>query len=185
MRTLGARAHLLLALAAAAALVASLGLPWYGAAPLSGSTPEDGDIVARADAAATAVARALGERGGVTGWDALAREDLVVCGLAAAVALLLLLSLARPLEQASRGLARLAALAALGVVVWRAVDVPAAGAAEPRYGLLAALAAAAVLLLAAAGAAAAPSRRPAPVRAYVPPPPPAYDATASYGPPQY
>jgi hypothetical protein len=186
MRTLGHRTPLLLAIAAAAGLIASLGLPWYGPGPKdSGSA--GADFTARIDAAAGLLARLVGEREGVTGWDALGRiASLALCALAGAVVLLLALSLVPAAAGALRGLAKLAALGAAGVLAWRLVDAPAAvSGLEPRVGVAAGLVAGVVLLVGVSGSAAAARTRREPVRAYTPPPPPAYDTTASYGPPQF
>jgi hypothetical protein len=185
MRILGPRTHVLLAVAAAAGLLTTLGRPWYGAAPGAGPVPSEHDLAARVDAGAAAVARALAEPGGTTGWDALARADLVLAGLAGAIVLLAVMSLAAPLAQSAGGLARAAALAALGIVAWRLVDAPGQAALEPRSGLLAALACAVVALACVSATAAAPPRRVRPVARYTPPPPPPRDTSASYGPPQY
>jgi hypothetical protein len=186
MRTLGPRTHLLLAIAAAAGLIASLGLPWYGRGPRG---PEGGgaDLTARMDAAAALAGRVLEERSGIAGWDVLGRgPELALSGLAGAVMLLLALSLVPALAQAVQGLTRAAALGAAGVLAWQVVDAPAAvNGLEPRIGVAAAMTAASVLLVSVAGAAVAARPRREPARAYTPPPAPAYDPTASYGPPQF
>jgi hypothetical protein len=182
MRTLGTRSHLLLAIAAAAALIGTLGLPWYGAAPRV--DVGEAELAARAEAVADTVSRALTAPDGTAGWDALARADVVLAALAGAVIVLVLLSPVPALTAATRELARLAAGAALGLVAWCVVDVPGT-ALEPRNGLLAGLGTAALLVASTSALAAAPHRRRAPARAYVPPSPPPRDTTASYGPPQY
>ena len=72
------------------------------------------------------------------------------------------------------------------MLAWRLVDAPAAvSGLEPRIGAAAGLVAGVVLLAGVSGSAAAARPRREPARAYTPPPPPAYDATASYGPPQF
>jgi hypothetical protein len=183
MRTLGARSHRLVSITAAAGLVVSLGQPWYGtAAP---PPPTDAELTARVDAIAATAGRALGARDGVVGWDALARVDLALAGLAGVILLLALLSLLPPLKLTAQWLGRLAALSSLGLVAWRILDVPAATQ-EPRSGALLALACAALACVGMAGLSATsrPGRR-APVRAYTPPPAPPRDASASYGPPQF
>jgi hypothetical protein len=187
MRTLGTRAHLLLLVVAAAGLVAALRRPWYGTPPSTEGTSKDpAELTARISAGADAVVRALGaDSGGTSGWDAFARVDLVLSGLAGAVVVLAVLSLAPPLAQTCRALARLAALAALGVVTWRLVDVPQGVGAEPRVGLVAAFACALVALVSASALVAAPQPRGAAAAAYTPPPAPPYDTSASYGPPQF
>jgi hypothetical protein len=186
MRTLGHRTPLLLAIAAAAGLIASLGLPWYGSGP-EGPERAGADFTGRLDAAAGLAARLVGERQGVSGWDALGRAPgLALCGLAGAIGLLLALSLVPALARATQGPARLAALGAAGVLGWRLVDAsPAVAGLEPRVGVAAGLVAGVVLLVCATGSAAAARPRREPARAYTPPPAPAYDATASYGPPQF
>jgi hypothetical protein len=183
MRTLRPRTNLLLAMAAAGGLVASLRLPWYGAAPAAPPVGDDTDLAHRFETGAAAVGRVLGDHAGTAAWDAFARVDLVLVALAGAVMALLVLSLAPPLAHVTRGLARLCGLAAASVVAWRLVDAPAATAGEPRVGLVAALACA--LGVVACLNAAVPRARRGPAPVYTPPPPPAYDTSASYGPPIY
>jgi len=189
MRTLGTRAHLLLLVAAAAGLVASLRRSWYGTPPSTdGTVPEAEQLTARIQSGVDAVMRALGaDSGGTSGWDAFARTDLVLSGLAGAVMVLAVLSLAPPLAQTCRGLARLAAVAAAGVVAWRLVDVPdgVGVGAEPRLGLVAAFGCALVALVSASALVAAPTRSRTAAVAYTPPPAPDYDTSASYAPPQF
>src|SRR5437764_1249906 len=91
MRTLGFRTHILLALAAAGGLVASLGLPWYGrpAATATASIGSDGPM----ERTLATVGRAVSSTAGAPGWDALgslATPLAVTAGLAGLMALLCL-----------------------------------------------------------------------------------------------
>ena len=101
-------------------------------------------------------------------------------------AVLLLLTLIPFLQRQLQPLARWGALATVGVVLVKLVDVPEARAlSEPRHGAFVALAASLVLLASTATVASAPARKRKPVPAYVPPPAPTYEPDASYGPPQF
>jgi hypothetical protein len=132
------------------------------------------------------IGRAFTERGGTSGWAALATADTLLAGLALGTVVLLVLTLAPALQRHVQALARWTALATLGVVLVKLVDEPGSNAvSEPRHGILIALGAALVLVASTNTVAAAPQRRRAPVRPYVPPPPPVYEPDSSYGPPQF
>jgi hypothetical protein len=133
------------------------------------------------------IARAVGEPDGTDGWTALQTTDQVIAGLAVATALLVALTLVPALQQQLRPLARWGAVATVGVVLVALIDTPGTTAmAEPRHGLLLALAASLVLLASTWTVSAAPSRRRVATKAYVPPPPPpVYEADREWGPPQF
>ena len=178
MRTIGFRSSILFAIAAAFGVIAALGRPWYGRA----ASPTD----ARMEDLFNGIGRAFTESGGTTGWDALQTTDTVIAGLAAATAVLLLLTLVRPLQARLQGLGRWTSLATLAVVLVKLIDEPGANSLnEPRHGVFVALAAATVLVASAMTVAAAPSRRRTPKKTYTPPPAPTYAPDSSYGPPTY
>jgi len=178
MRTIGFRSNILFAIAAAIGVIAALGRPWYGRA----ADPTD----ARMEDLFNGIGRAATERGGTSGWAALATADKLLAGLALGTVVLLVLTLAPALQRHVQALARWTALATLGVVLVKLVDEPGSNAvSEPRHGILIALGAALVLVASTNTVATAPQRRRAPVRPYVPPPPPVYEPDSSYGPPQF
>ena len=178
MRTIGFRSNVLFAIAAAFGVIAALGKPWYGpAVPATDAAMDD---------LFGGIARAVGEPDGTNGWTALQTTDQVIAGLAVATALLVALTLVPALQQQLQPLARWGAVATVGVVLVALIDAPGTRAmAEPRHGVLLALAASIVLLGSTWTVAAAPSRRKVATKAYTPPPPaPAYDAD-HWGPPQF
>jgi hypothetical protein len=181
MRTIGFRTNILFAVAAAIGIIAALGKPWYGPSnPASDAQMED---------LFTDIARIVGESGGTPGWEALQTTDRLIAGLAVATVVLLALTLVPTLQRHMQPLARWAALATVGVVLYALVDGPGTAAmAEPRNGLLLALGASLVLLASAGTVADAPSRRRVAAKTYTPPPAPA-PAVASdderWGPPQF
>jgi hypothetical protein len=178
MRTIGFRSNVLVAIAAAFGVIAALGKPWYGpSVPASDARMED---------LFSGVGRAVSEPGGTAGWEALHTTDQVIAGLAVATAALLILTLIPALQQQLQPLARWGALATVGVITYCLLDGPGTTAmAEPRNGLLLALAASIVLLSSTATVASAPSRRKVATKPYVPPPPaPVYDPD-HWGPPQF
>jgi hypothetical protein len=173
MRSLGIRTHVLLALAAAAGLVATLGRPWYAAAPaVAPGSPGNDDIQQRATTIAEAVQRWVTESGGTTGWDALDHTGVALAAMGGVAGLGALMCLAPGLQALGRDVLRYGAYAALGIVVWRLFDSPGPNAAmELRNGALAAAGCAIVLLACASSVTAAKLQR-NPAR----PAPPAYDA---------
>lgn len=178
MRTFGFRSNVLIAIAAAFGVIAALGKPWYGPSlPASDARMED---------LFGGIGRAVGEPGGTAGWTALHTTDQVIAGLAVVTVVLLVLTLAPALTHQLQPLARWCALATVGVVLLALVDGPGTTAmAEPRHGVLLALAASLVLLASTWTVAAAPSRRRVAPKTYTPPPPaPVYDAD-HWGPPQF
>jgi hypothetical protein len=178
MRTIGFRSNVLIAIAAAFGVIAALGKPWYGPSiPASDARMED---------LFDGIARSVGEPGGTSGWTALHTTDQLIAGLAVATVVLLALTLVPALQHQLQPLARWGALATVGVVLVTLLDGPnTAAMAEPRHGVLLALAASLVLLASTWTVAAAPSRRHVAPKAYTPPPPaPVYDAD-HWGPPQF
>jgi hypothetical protein len=186
MRSLSLRANVLLTCLAAAALVATLGRPWYDAAPgasADGETPI-GALPGTMEGFFSGLARSFGASSGTSGWAALSTADTLLAGVAALVAACALASLAAALQDAVRPMLQIAALAALGIVVVKLFDQPGENAAvELRHGALLALASAAALLSCAAGVTTAPVRRRHVTRTYQPPPPPQFESAASAPPP--
>jgi hypothetical protein len=178
MRTIGFRSNILFAIAAACGVIAALGRPWYGA-----SVPSTGGQMEKLW---TDVGRSLTDPDGVDGWTALQTADRLLAGLAAATVVLLVLALVPALQVHVQALARWCALATVGIVCVKLVDLPgAASTNELRNGAFLALGAALVLLASASTVAAAPARRRTPPKSYTPPPAPTYDRDASWGPPQF
>jgi hypothetical protein len=188
MRTLGFRTHVLLALAAAAGLVATLGRPWYATAP--GPDPEApgiGDINGPLNGLVDGAQRWMTSPDGTTGWDALGHWGIALSAMAGVAALGALACMVPALQTLGRDLMRYAALAAVALAIWKLVDPPGDNAVqELRHGAIAAVCAAMVLLTCASAVASAPSRRrvaPQRFTAPAPPPPPAYGTSGSAPPP--
>jgi hypothetical protein len=133
--------RILLALAAAAGVVASLKLPWYGP-HVTGSTLD-------------AYRHALTATTGTAGWTALGSWGTPLAGLVGLAALMTVLCM----EPSSRGIAkegaRVGGLAVVAVVGWKLLDHPG----DLRRGALAAAACALLLLSSAFAVAGAPPRR--------------------------
>src|SRR3954468_22061762 len=88
MRTLGFRTHILLVLAGAAGVVASLGRPWYGPAPAPLPDNSDQfDVHGPLQGLLDAMGRWVTEANGTTGWTALGTSGQVLAGLSLATAL--------------------------------------------------------------------------------------------------
>jgi hypothetical protein len=177
MRTFGFRSHLLLAVAAAAGVVASLALPWYAPAPQDKSAAVDpGTLDGHMERMFASVARAVSDGSGTTGWHALGQWGPLIAGVAAFSALMALLCLSDAGQGVARGVLRYAVLANVVLVGWRLFDLPSAKSElELRHGALAAALCALVLASCGLAVAAAPLRRRRPVRTYqAPPPPPAW-----------
>jgi hypothetical protein len=179
MRTHGFRTHVLLVLAGAAVVLASLQRPWYARAPhtvVSESEPI-GDVNGPLNGLFKGMHRWVTESGGLTGWHAL---DVLGQVLAALAVLSALAALGCMLGDVQRHVAeplRYAALAAFGIVAWKLVDPPGPNDVwELRGGALMAAVGAVLLAVAAQTVASAPSRkRVAPTRYVAPTPPPAYE----------
>jgi hypothetical protein len=177
MRTHGFRTHILLAIAAAAGLLVTLGMPWFAVAPVATPLTDDDGSMERT---LNTLGRAVVSSDGVTGWHALGPWATAIAGLAGLAALMSVLCLSLAVQGAAREGARVGALGALAVIAWRLVKHPEAGE-ELRHGALAAAGCALVLTSAALSVASAPLRRrkgsvfghPG---VYVPPPaPPRYE----------
>jgi len=187
MRTLGFRTHVLLAVAAAAGVIAALGRPWYAAAPPAVDDATGiGSIQGPVDQLAAGVERWVSQTEGSAGWDALGVWGTVIAVLAAVTAVGAVGCLAPALQGLSRELLRYAALACVGVVIWKLVDTPGPNTElELRFGAFVAAAAALIAFSSGSAAASSPLRRArtAPV-AYTPPPaPPRYESAGSAPPP--
>jgi len=188
MRTLGFRTHILLAVAAAAALIATLGRPWYAAPPVLTADEERaiGELHGPVSQLTEAVSRWASEPTGTTGWDALGTWGTVLAAFAGIAALGALGCLLPATQGVAREALRYGALAALAVATWKLLDQPGPNAdLELRYGAFVAVGAALLLVTSGAPVASAPlqrRRRPAP--AFVAPaPPPAFEASRSAPPP--
>jgi hypothetical protein len=187
MRTLGFRTHVLLAVAAAVGVIATLSRPWYAAAP----PPVDGEkaigsLHGPASGFMASLERAVSQTEGISGWSALGTWGTVLAALAAVTALGALACLAPALRGIAREVLRYGALALVAVVVWKLVDTPGANAAlELRFGALAAAAAALIAFSSGSAVASVPLRRrvAAPAAYTPPPPPPRYESAASAPPP--
>src|SRR4051812_44293250 len=127
MRTLGFRTHILLVLAGAAGVVASLGRPWYGPAPapLPDNT-DDFDVHGPLQELLDAMRRWVTEAGGTTGWHALGASGAVIAGLSVAAALCALGCLLPPVQTLVNVPLRYLSFAAFGVTLWRGRPPPGA-----------------------------------------------------------
>jgi hypothetical protein len=161
MRTLGFRTHVLFAAAAAAAVLAALGRPWYATAPPS--TEGDagiGDLHGPIHDLTDAIVRWTGGSGGATGWDALGQWGMVLAALAALTGAGAIACLVPALQPVARELLRYAALGLFCVATWKLLDTPGPNTVlEPRIGAFAAVAASLVGVTCAWAVAAAPLRR--------------------------
>jgi hypothetical protein len=184
MRTLGMRTNILLAVAAAVGMVATLGRPWYAPAP-EATEQRDlaiGSLHGPANGLTAGIERWLSETTGITGWDALGVWGTVLAALAALTAIGALGCLVPAFQGVAREALRYGALAAVALAFWKVVDTPGPNAElELRFGAFVAAAAALLALSAGSTVAAMPLRaRRRPVAAYQPPPPPPrYDASSS------
>jgi hypothetical protein len=152
MRTLGFRTHVLLAVAAAVGLIASLGRPWYATAPEATPSTYPGSGLVEA------FERLISEPGGTTGWDALGTWGTVLAAVAAVIAAGALGCLVPAVQGVARELVRYAALAGFAIVAWKVLDHPSEGT-ELRMGAVLAAVAALIACTSGSAAAAAPLRR--------------------------
>jgi hypothetical protein len=160
MRTIGFRSNILFAIAAAFGIIASLDQPWYGSSPASEAAPPVGQLPSSMENFFNGIGRAFSSDVGTTGWMALDNADTLIAGLAIATVLLLVLTLAPPLQLHVQAFARWTALATFAVVVVKLFDEPGANAgSEPRQGLMIALGSAAVLVASSMTLVTAPVRR--------------------------
>jgi hypothetical protein len=188
MRTLGFRTHVLLAMAAAGGLIASLNRAWYAASPVS-AAPDDAKLGELQVGFFASVERALVGVDGIRGWDALGPWGIGIAALAGLAALGALVCLIPQLQGPGRELLRAASVLLAGVVVFRLLERPETHQAlELRQGAVLAVVCALGLMSFAAAVAAAPMRRRAARTSFaapLPEPPPArvFDTSASAPPP--
>jgi hypothetical protein len=188
MRTLGFRTHVLLALAAAVGLVASLSRPWYAATPPPvESTGHIGDINGPLTGFWAGVERWISANGGSTAWDSLDYVAIALAAMAALAGLGALASLWPRTQVMGREAVRYGSLVAAGIVIWRMVDSPGPNdAMELRYGAFVALGTALMLVSCGSEIGNSPlrgRRKPAPYTAPPAPAVPVYDTGSSTGPP--
>jgi hypothetical protein len=174
MRTLGFRTHVLLVLAGAVGVVASLGRPWYGGQPVPAADDSSAfDVHGPLRAALDALQRWGGDPGGTTGWESLGPWAAGLAAVGVAAAACGLGSLAPALQVAVREPLRYLSFAAVAIVAWRLFDPPGPNAAlEPRLGALVGAVSALMLWVCAQGVANAPAQRRVERTSYSPPPPP-------------
>jgi hypothetical protein len=178
MRTLGFRTHILLVVAGAVGVVASLGRPWYGPAPAP--LPDNStvfEVHGPLQQLLDAMRRWVTATDGTAGWHVLGTSGELIAGLSLASALFALGCLLAPVQPIVSAPLRYVSFASFGVVVWRLVDSPGPNAAlELRMGALVALIGSAMVWISGQGVANAPMRRRvAPPARYTPPPPPVYE----------
>jgi hypothetical protein len=178
MRTLGFRTHILLVVAGAVGVIASLGRPWYGPAPAP--LPDNSnqfEVHGPLQQVLDAMVRWVNSSNGTAGWDALGTSGELIAGLSLASALFALGCLLIPIQPIVSAPLRYVSFASFGVVVWRLVDSPGPNAAlELRMGALVALVGSTMVWISAQGVANAPiRRRVVPPARYTPPPPPVYE----------
>jgi len=152
MRTLGFRTHVLLAVAAAIGLIASLGRPWYATAPETAAATYPGSSLAES------LERLISDPTGTNGWDALGTWGTVLAALAAATGAGAVGCLVPSIQGVARELVRYGALACFAIVAWKALDHPADGT-ELRMGAVLAGVAALIACTSGSAASAAPLRR--------------------------
>jgi hypothetical protein len=153
MRTHGFRTHVLLVVAGAVGLLASLSRPWYARAP----SPRTDDPLF---GLFHGLQRWVSDSQGVTGSSALGSWATALALLACVSALAGLCATVPSLQGLARDPLRYAALAAAAIVAWRLVDPPHANAAwELRHGALIAAASVLVMVCGALPVANAPRRR--------------------------
>jgi hypothetical protein len=175
MRALGFRTNVLMTIAAAVGLVATLGQPWYAPAPVAADAAPAaiGDIHGPLNSFFGALRRWVRDSGGTSGWDSLDHAGIALAAMAGVAALGALACLAPPLQALGRDLMRYGALAAFALAAWKLVDSPGPNAAlELRHGALAAAGCTGALLTCAIGVARAPLRHKHPQHTYTAPPPP-------------
>jgi hypothetical protein len=190
MRTLGFGTHVLLAVAAAAGLVATLSRPWYAASPAKGpdGVKDIGDINGPLDGFFRGVERWITDGAGTSGWHALDQLAVALAAMAGLAGLGALACAVPALQGVARELLRYAALAAFGLAAWKLIDPPGSnGTHELRYGAFAAFGCACVLVTCGLGVANAPLRHRKRVSSFAAPPPPpapAYETSGSTAPPR-
>jgi hypothetical protein len=180
MRTLGFRTHVLLVLAGAVGVLASLGRPWYGPAPKPlPDNSEIFDLHGPLYGLSDAMQRWVSDPTGTTGWDALGPSGVALAAVAGIAALLAVACMVPSLQLLAREPLRYLSFGAFGVAVWRLGDSPGPNdELELRLGALIAFVSATMLWVSAQGVANAPARRRVPPPTYTPPPPPVFEYDA-------
>jgi hypothetical protein len=161
MRTLGFRTHILLVIAGAVGVVASLGRPWYGRAPapLPDNTTRF-EVHGPLQGFLDAMVRWVTASDGTSGWDALGTSGQVIAGLALGAAVCSFACLLAPLQAIVSVPLRYLSFATFLVTLWRVVDSPGPNAElELRLGALVGLIGAAMVWISAQGVANAPLRK--------------------------
>jgi hypothetical protein len=172
MSTLGFRTHVLLVLAGAAGVLASLSRPWYARPPLepAGDGIGTGPLYGLSDA----LGRWVTDPAGTTGWNALGHWATALAVLSGLVAACALLSLAGA-QGIAREPLRYGSFAVVVIAVWHVVDSPGPNdALELRLGALVGVASAIMLWVCGQGVANAPTRRHVEPARYTPPAPPGH-----------
>ena len=161
MRTLGFRTHVLLAVAAAVGVIASLGEPWYAPAPrVQADTASVGSLHGPVEGLSAGVARWVTETAGINGWDGLGSWGSALAGFATLTALGALGCLVPALQGVAREALRYGSLATFGLAVWKLIDTPGPNAAmEPRFGAFVATIAALIVVTSGGAVASAPLQR--------------------------
>ena len=162
MRTLGFRTHVLLAVAAAGGVIASLGQPWYAAAPraVQNGDTSIGSLHGPVEGLSAGIGRWISETSGSTGWEALGTWGAVLAGLAMLTAVGGLGCLVPALQGAAREVLRYGSLGTFGIALWKLIDTPGPNQVmEPRFGAFVATAAALIAATSGGAVAAAPLKR--------------------------
>ena len=180
MRTLGFRTHVLLVIAGAVGVLASLGRPWYGPAPAPMPDNSDTfDLHGPLYGLVDAVQRWVSDPVGTTGWDALGTSGIVLAAVSGVAAVFAMSCMVPSLQLLTREPLRYISFATFCLAVWRVVDSPGPNQElELRLGALIALVSATMVWVSAQGVASAPARRRVPPPTYTPPPPPIFEYDA-------
>jgi hypothetical protein len=176
MRTLGFRTHILLVLAGAVGVVASLGRPWYAkAAPPLGDNSDFFDVHGPLHQVLDSMGRWV-DPGGTTGWNALGTSGQLLAAASVIAALCAAGCMIPAVQGAVAEPLRYISFAAFAIAAWRVVDSPGPNPElEIRLGALIALVSATMVWVSAQGVASAPLRRRVTPPRYTPPPPPVYE----------
>jgi hypothetical protein len=160
MRTLGFRTHILVAVAAAAAVIVALGRPWYATAKVPEGDNGIGDLHGPVHDLTDAIVRWTGGAESTTGWDALGQWGTALAALAALTAVGAVGCIVPAFQAGARELLRYAALGLFCIATWKLLDSPGPNTAlEPRVGAFAAAGASLLAVTAGWAVAAAPLRR--------------------------
>jgi hypothetical protein len=148
MRSLGFGSKVVAVCFFAAAVILTLGLPWYGLAPVEPVSERTiGELHGPLDGLFDAVVRWFGEHDhGVSAWTALGRTDKVIALFAILAAVSAVLANLANVEHAARAMLRGSVLVVLALVALNLFDTPGPNAKyEPRFGIFAACTAAIML----------------------------------------